>query len=417
MNVALLDSCASNTDDEPVGYAKNQQLLQEEQGWSFTDSSVCTDCVDEPALKAAVLEDSVRGQSCTFCASNCSAPLDTLMAAFVTGIRRIYYRAIDELGWDGREGAWQGASTMDSWDLVGEFDYCFPGIGLCDAIRTSIEQTDWVAKDYARPSADAALMEGWEKFCNQIKYETRYVIWRRAEENADPHGSEIPPASMLDAIGQLVDFFPESLVRELSPDTALWRARPHNPSESVSSSKGLGTTPTHKSRTNRMSPAGIAMFYAALDPETAVLEATQGCSDGSVSVGAFYASRPLTVVDLTHLREPPSIFAADGDDRPQWLFLHQFTKSLRAKPELPELDYVPTQVVTEYFLKVFGEGEYFDGLLYASDVEGGGRCMVLNVTNERCVESLLEQAGDDEAVRLALDVASVATRPVLEKAP
>jgi hypothetical protein len=30
--------------------------------------------------------------------------------------------------------------------------------------------------------------------------------------------------------------------------------------------------------------------------------------------------------------------------------------SLRAKPELEEIDYVPTQVVTEYFLKVFGDG-------------------------------------------------------------
>jgi hypothetical protein len=152
------------------------------------------------------------------------------------------------------------------------------------------------------------------------------------------------------------------------------------------------------------------MFYAALDAKAADLEATQGLTEGVVSVGAFYASRSLTVLDLTNLREPPSVFANDGDERPQWLFLQEFAKSLREKPALPDIDYVPTQVVTEYFIKVFGDGVTFDGLLYASDVDGGGSCLVLDVPNERCVERVEGWEDDQPKLAVALDTSAITTR-------
>lgn len=393
-----------------MGDAKGELIQQDEHGWASTDSSVCVACVDEPALKAVVAAEAQPDQPCTFCGGSCSAPLDTLIAAFVRGIERMHYRAIDELSWNGREGGWQGASTVDSWDLVDEFGDCFSGDGVREAVRDSVEDGEWVAKDFARPSVDTALIEGWTEFCRQVKYETRYVIWRKPDESTGTSGGEIPPAKVLDAVGQLVYIFPENLVRECTTDTQIWRARPHEPGKSVSSSQELGSTPTSKSRTNRMSPAGIPMFYAALDPETAELEATQGQTNGNVSIGAFHASRAFTVLDLANLREPPSVFADDGDNRPQWLFLHAFAKSLRAKPELPDIDYVPTQIVTEYFLKVFADGDWFDGLLYPSDVEGGGSCLVLNVPNERCIDHVDGWADTVNELALALDIPSVKTR-------
>lgn len=404
---------ARRIEDGCMGYAKDQQLTQDEQGWLFTDALVCPACVNEQALKGAVVADVRPTEPCSFCGSDGAAPLDTLMAAFVAGIRRMYYRAVDELGWDGREGGWQGASTVDSSDLVSEYEHCFAENGLADAVRHSLEQTDWVAKDFARPSTDAALIEGWARFCHQIKYETRYVIWRRRDERTDTYSGDIAPASVHDAVGELVGFFQKLMVREVSSDTAFWRARPHHFGQNVRSSKELGTTPTAISRTNRMSPAGIPMFYGALDLKTADLEATQECRDDVVSVGAFHASRSLTLLDLTRLREPPSVFAVDGDERPQWLFLQAFARTLRAKPTLPDIDYVPTQVVTEYFIKVFEDGAYFDGILYSSDIDDGGDCVVLNVPNERCVDMLTTGTDDQIELELELDVATVTSRPLL----
>jgi hypothetical protein len=395
-------------DDGAMG--GDELIAQDEQGWRYTDLYVCLACIGEPALRLAV-EGSVEAeQPCSFCDNGSAAPLDVLMDAFVRGVRRQYYRAVDELGWDGRDGGWQGASTVDSWDLVGEFDYCFVGDGVLEAVRDSMNEADWVAVDFARPTADVTLIAGWERFCHQIKYQTRYVIWRKPDREEHTSGGEIPPAQILDAVGQLVDVFPEYLNGEILKETALWRARPHDVGQDVNTSKELGSTPTEKSRTNRMSPAGIPMFYAALDSATAELEAAQGSNKQQLTVGAFYASRDLSVLDLTNLREPPSVFAKDGDDRPQWLFLHAFTASLRAKPALPDIDYVPTQVVTEYFIKIFDNGLRFDGLLYVSDVDGGGNCVVLDVPNERCVELTTGWEEAQEQLAVALDLTSVVVR-------
>ena len=111
------------------------------------------------------------------------------------------------------------------------------------------------------------------------------------------------------------------------------------------------------------------------------------------------------------MTQRPSIFAPNGAERPQWTFLHYFARTLRAKPELPEIDYVPTQVVTEYFLKVFGQGRFFDGLQYMSDVDGGDRCVVIDVANSGCVD--LEQGWTDSSrLQLALLPDTLRTVPV-----
>jgi hypothetical protein len=64
-------------------------------------------------------------------------------------------------------------------------------------------------------------------------------------------------------------FYPERLTAEMEPNVKLWRARPHDAHEEVAPAAELGTTPVSKSRSNRMSPAGIPMFYCAFDERTA----------------------------------------------------------------------------------------------------------------------------------------------------
>jgi hypothetical protein len=49
-----------------------------------------------------------------------------------------------------------------------------------------------------------------------------------------------------------------------------------------------------------------------------------------------------------------------------------------------QIDHVPTQVVTEYLLRIFGDGKSDSGLLYPSALTGAV-CIVLDVPHERCV--------------------------------
>lgn len=375
-----------------------------EQGWQAGGESVCTDCVAEKALQTHIRDAATAELTCTFCNATPAAPIEALLEPFMVGVRREFEHAGDSVYWDGREGGYQ-APTLDSWDLVTDhYAHLFVGTGLLETVRDALAEEVWVARDWAWSSPDEALTESWDSFCQILKYEMRYVIWRRSqehEEHEEHEGDRIAPARILEAVGQLVDYYPEWLTADIETDCKLWRARPHEADEWVESAKDLGTTPVDRSRSNRMSPAGIPMFYAAFDPRTAALEAVQETDKPRVTTAAFVLAGRAKVLDLTNLKEIPSIFAANGDERPQWQFLHHFARTLRAKPEVQEIDYVPTQVVTEYFLKVFGDGAFFDGLQYTSDVDGGDRCVVLNVRNDGCVE--IAEGWDDTAdLRLGL---------------
>ncbi len=393
-----------------VGLAKRYLEQVEAQGWAAGDQSVCTSCVAEEALEACIRNAETSDFACTFCGDSPAAPIEALLEPFMLGVRREFEHAGDTVYWDGREGGYQ-APTLDSWDLVDHYADIFVGDGLLEAVRDALVDEVWVASDWAWSSRDEALTESWDSFCHVLKYETRYVIWRRPRGRRDGGTEDIPPARILDAVGDLVDLYPEWLTTEIDPGVKLWRARPHDAGELVESASELGTTPVTKSRSNRMSPAGIPMFYGAFDAKTAALEAVQGTDKSHVTTAAFVVSRTARVLDVTNLQPIPSVFAPNGDERPQWIFLHYFAQTLRAKPELQDVDYVPTQVVTEYFLRIFGAGRFFDGLQYRSDVEGGDRCVVLDVRNEGCVQ-VQENWAAGTSLRLGMLRETTHTQPV-----
>lgn len=97
-----------------------------------------------------------------------------------------------------------------------------------------------------------------------------------------------------------------------------------------------------------------------------------------------------------------------GGERRPLLFLHQFVKQLSkpARAQFEDIDYVPTQVMTEYLLRIFRKGEV-DGILNPSALMGDVSA-VLSVSNEQCVE---QAAGwkDATELRLGLVPGSVST--------
>ena len=83
-------------------------MMQEaEQGWSFTDKSVCGRCVNEDALET-ILEERAEAQlRCNFCGGTPAASLNVLLEAFTNGLRNEYENALDSAPWEGREGGFQ----------------------------------------------------------------------------------------------------------------------------------------------------------------------------------------------------------------------------------------------------------------------------------------------------------------------
>lgn len=391
---------------------------QDEQGWAYTDEWVCASCVADEALANVVKEAADPDTECGFCEARPAAELDVLLEAFFNGLRTEYAYAGDESAYF--EGELVAASSWSGPELVDDYAYAFNNERLHSAVRdaANLDHT-WVERDFVAVRHDEALLDGWKRFSDQVKYRTRHVFWL-SPKMADDHllgAGEIPAAAILEALGELIPQV--GLLRELPAGQRLWRARTHGDSDLRWHAPDLGTAlPEQAVRPNRMSPAGIPLFYGASSPSTALQEVTRHVTveNPLVTYAAFETTRPCVVVDFTRLPPEPSIFDPNGDTylRRSIIFLHNFVDQLSADPNGQEhLEYVPTQIVTEYLLRVFNPSCPVDGLIFASSADtsaGGGICTVLDVPQWRCLEAGQPEPEDALCLRLVADTLHVNSR-------
>jgi hypothetical protein len=210
---------------------------------------------------------------------------------------------------------------------------------------------------------------------------------------------------MLDALGEL--FLNFELISEVPTGTEFVRARIVTPGERPSTAAELGTAPRkHAVNPNRMSPAGIPMFYAAYDEATAVLETYQPSNDVNqdqeIVLARFRTERALRVIDLTSLPAMPSNFDRENREKRQPIaFLRDFECDLTqpvARDNRAHLEYVPTQVVTEFVRhRLKGAlGERLDGILYRSSHAPAAMAAVIFAEPDQCVPSSSERLVDLE---------------------
>ena len=103
-----------------------------------------------------------------------------------------------------------------------------------------------------------------------------------------------------------------------------------------------------------MSPAGIVMTYVSEDAATALAETAD--KPGTYAVGQFRALRDITILDLADLPPIPSLFEEISDTLPYdphkaLRFLHRLADDISRPIERDDrvhIEYVPTQVVTEF---------------------------------------------------------------------
>ena len=401
-----------------MGHWKDQIIQQHEQGWDFTDQSVCSGCVDEDALEAILRQNEDAATHCDFCYGFPAAPLDVLLKAFVGGLRNEYENALDGVGWDGREGGYQWNPQWDTWDLISEYEEVFSNDRLIDAVRKAVHDITWVEFDFATRRRDVVLMETWERFCEAVKHETRFVLWL-LPQNEDLGAGEISPSEILDHIEPLVEHL--DLVRYLPAGRRFWRAQTHSEPIIDHSASRLGTVPRELAlQPHRMSPAGIPMFYGADDMVTAIEEVVHSLEDTDedmyVTCGQFELTADLPVVSLTGLPAEPSMFDPElGAMRRQIRFLRMFVRQLssRVQPLYEQIDYVPTQIVCEYLLHVHGGGNRARGLVYYSSLSEGA-CVALDILNEQCIDCAADTSESDVNLRLVAD--SVRCFPVADVA-
>ncbi|WP_431044806.1 HEPN-associated N-terminal domain-containing protein [Streptomyces sp. P1-3] len=399
-----------------MGLAKRHWMEAQDRGWyASRDQWVCEQCVAEPFLASKVKEASSPERACSFCDESPAAELDVFIEAFMNGVTRRYEDADNEHRYDSETGEYLG-NTFSTAELVTEeYGDIFVEPEFLEAVRESIIERIWTDNDFWYYTPSEALSAGWDRFREAVMYESRYVFWLRKDwQGQDYDADGVHPAKVLQALSEYID--KHELYRTIEVGKTFWRARTRTGAGAAWGAKDLGTAGReHAKQANRMSPAGIPMFYGAEDADTAVRESLVRTSDTHVSVAAFQTTQPFTVVDLTGSKIPPVPSEFDIErftERHRILFLRDFIKDL-TKPireSYEQIDYVPTQILVEYLLKVHEreEGDV-SGLMYTSAVTGE-TCIVLDVPNKRCIDrdDEIERFAQDK-LHLKMDAASLST--------
>lgn len=395
-------------------------------GWTPSDKFVCWRCVqDDNYLIARLKGEGSDGNHCSYCSQPGATSLDTLLALVDAAVGSRWQDANEAPGvYSSRDGGYQ-FPTEDLWDVQENLlgDYIENGNLIQDILESfgsRIMAEIWDEDDEGRG-------DPWHSFSTFVMHRARYMFWTDSEtlSNDENRWYGSSPIGALEDLGRRIHA--HDMLRTLDVDAKFWRAQGHQGPEldGGPTSARLGTVPVEYAfAPNRMSAPGIPMFYGSLDKETAVAEATRHGDPrwDHATVAAFRPSRPLTVLDLGAVTVPPepSIFMDLSDPSVEEYydarFLEDFVESVRRpvaeKADHRGIEYVPTQVFTEFALHALGRmtepQTHIDGILYPSAEVEDAANVVLDVVNRHCVSAPTKYATESGQLELVLDADSIA---------
>jgi HEPN/RES N-terminal domain 1/RES domain len=352
--------------------------------------SVCARCFGDDDIQAFI-GSQANSQVCDFCGRESrtratAAPLPDVVDFILAAINREYQDAADALGYESAEGGYQGGH-WDSRELLEDvLGLELPNDEdgrLLSILAECLGDQVWCERDPYALRRDQRLVGSWEDFSESIKHKRRYFFLEQNGEQRDDLREYLDPSELLEFIGDTVS--ENELIKVLPTGSLIYRARQTKSRQLLYSPYDFGPPSTGvATRSNRMSPAGIVMFYGSDDWRTAVAEIDDDLKLG-IAVGTFRTTRDARILDLTNLPTRLGFFEQQSDsstvDRYALEFLHRFVQSVAARIEpgaREHVDYVPTQVVTEWFRTKFRHyGSALDGVRYPSTQRPGGNSLVL----------------------------------------
>jgi hypothetical protein len=333
------------------------------------------------------------------------APLDAVLTFIFDAFCSRYDDANNGVGW---EDGFVGATTWDSYELVSETidlsEKAQPV--LLDDIAGALPDRTWSEIDPYRARTHQIFRWSWDKFVDVVKHERRFYF----NEGESDDEENISPGTLLSAVANKC--VQAGMVRKLPADTRFYRCRARNRGEHFTEPSDLGPPPKVYASQSRMSPAGIPMFYGAADEATARAETLKN-HKARHTMALFGLSRPVHILDLT---SSPTISIFDQRRRSlfDWaIFMQQFRCELSKKVEKDDrihIEYVPTQIVTEYFRSFLksSKGKPIDGILYRSATNTGQVCVALFANTSAVAPAAASGGSVDSTSDYLLQLLSVA---------
>ena len=229
---------------------------------------------------------------------------------------------------------------------------------ILEHIASVLPAGPWMRKNFFIGEQHHQMMWAWEEFCKYVMHKRRYSFFRTASDEVTKEETEgallgdISPHEMLKLLGDAVSS--ENLIKQTQTGVEIYyRARVgyFSKEEEIREPK-----PEKARASNRMSPAGIPMFYGCHQQRAALWEIynEEWAKDGDIiTVGKFEMAQPIGILNLSNTPPLPSLFDEGNNQRRMMIiFLREFAKEI-AKPIIKDgrenIEYVPTQVLTEYF--------------------------------------------------------------------
>ncbi len=379
-----------------MGWAKEQLMRQQELGYSSSgDKYVCSNCFGNDIIKKFI-KRSKKENYCNYCNRKAKKPisthLDKVIEFLLEGIYTEWEDPNDSVGWD---DGWVGATVISGDELI--YDYLWDDIDaqndtLLDDIADSLRDGEWCRQNPYSLSQHEEDFIDWQHFCEMVKHKMRYVFYSEKIGEEDNYGEIKRPYQILDRLGQVVNQL--GLIKEIEKGKIIYRVRQREKSESYKTVEKLGPPPLEFAKyANRMSPAGVVMFYGAFEKETALAETCQKVDKPIfVTISSFKLLTALRVLDLTALPTVPSLFDSKGRHlRNAIIFLRDFLRDIIKpieKDGREHIEYVPTQIITEYFRFIFRDenGQSIQAISYPSSRKEDGIACVLFYDIENCTQ-------------------------------
>jgi len=355
-------------------------------GYGQADEPVCAKCFGDEDIRGYI--HGFNGPpGCSFCGLSDAptAPLDLVAEHMRACLTQFYGFAVNQLPYESKEGGYQGEhwNTFElllevlTLDLPREHDDILLST-LSDRITEELWcRYDWLSLDY-----DEELKFSWRQFCHKIQYERRFFfdlpqpMTDQEDQFSRIDREGFSPLELLYEIIRLAEEF--DLIRALEAGTKFFRARPCVAGQPYQTAEQLGPPPAEKAvQANRMNPPGIPMMYSA---ETASIAGRETRS-AFVTVGRFEIERDIRVLDLADLPEIPGIFSGvERRIRLGLIFFHAFSRKI-ARPvdrtDRINIEYIPSQVVTEFIRDTKVNGQPIEGIRYPSTFDQNIRNLVL----------------------------------------
>jgi hypothetical protein len=359
---------------------------------------ICSNCIVEDYIRKYIRENG-KVDYCSYCKVKKKViEFEKVVEIIEDGFSYIYDDPANGLGFiDGKyiEGT---SELRDTFDLLIEYfdseEKIFEDLVCC------LPDHQWCKKDFYALDDSEENIATWNSFKNLTKYKFRYFFNIMNYFSNYGYSKYKNPNDILEEILEISNRL--KLFSKVKKGTIIYRAR----SGKHTSSNELCSPAPHESiYSNRFSPAGISMFYGAVDEDTCLDEIGE---KNDCSIGKWEVLQDILIYDLTYkfefknskyfYNEFPSIF----DDRHRkyyhdYEFILDFASDISEKViknKNENIDYIPTQIVTEY-LKL--NKKDLKGISYYSTISGQKNyCLFLD--KQQCMSETIIKMVDSEYI-------------------